>query len=137
MSDLELEPASFRDPASTVAYLDGRVLRGLTKEGAEDFGALASAPFYQQAMTDGRLPAVLPDDAVPAAAPGPQGHPLPAVAPRPGPGHPAAGAHPAVLRHRPAARRRAQARHPPRRYGAAALRRARAGHPQGAEGRRL
>jgi hypothetical protein len=55
VSDLELEPASFRDPASTVAYLDGRVLRGLTKEGAEDFGALASAPFYQQAMTDGRL----------------------------------------------------------------------------------
>src|SRR5919108_876243 len=55
MSDLELEPASFRDPASTVAYLDGRVLRDLTKESAEDFATLASAPFYQQAMTDGRL----------------------------------------------------------------------------------
>src|SRR6266540_2902705 len=55
MSDLELEPASFRDPASTVAYLDGRVLRGLTKEGAEDFGALASAPFFEPAMTEGRL----------------------------------------------------------------------------------
>ena len=37
MSDLELEPASFRDPASTVAYLDGRVLRVWTKEGAADF----------------------------------------------------------------------------------------------------
>src|ERR671923_3822 len=55
MSDLELEPASFRDPASTVAYLDGRVLRGLTKEGAEDFATLASAPFFQTAMDEGRL----------------------------------------------------------------------------------
>jgi len=55
MSNLELEPASFRDPASTVAYLDGRVLRGLTKEGAEDFGALSSAPFFEAAMTEGRL----------------------------------------------------------------------------------
>jgi hypothetical protein len=55
MSDLELEPASFRDPASTVLYLDGRVLRGLTKEGAEDFAALASAPFFEAAMTEGRL----------------------------------------------------------------------------------
>jgi len=55
MSDLELEPASFRDPASTVAYLDGRVLRGLTKEGAEDFGALSAASFFEPAMTEGRL----------------------------------------------------------------------------------
>ena len=55
MSDLELEPASFRDPASTVAYLDGRVLRGLTKEGAADFDTLAAAPFFDKAMTDGKL----------------------------------------------------------------------------------
>jgi hypothetical protein len=55
MRALELEPASFRDPASTVAYLDGRVLRGLTKEGAEDYGALAAAPFFERAMTEGRL----------------------------------------------------------------------------------
>jgi hypothetical protein len=55
MRALELEPASFRDPASTVAYLDGRVLRGLTKEGAEDFRALAAAPFFPRAMADGRL----------------------------------------------------------------------------------
>src|ERR687897_2230614 len=55
MSDLELEPASFRDPASTVAYLDGRVLRGLTKEGAADFDTLAAAPFFAKAMDDGKL----------------------------------------------------------------------------------
>ena len=55
MSDLELEPASFRDPASTVAYLDGRVLRGLTKEGAADFDTLAAAPFFDKAMDDGKL----------------------------------------------------------------------------------
>src|ERR671910_3744192 len=55
MSDLELEPASFRDPASTVAYLDGRVLRGLTKEGAADFDTLAAAPFFDKAMADGKL----------------------------------------------------------------------------------
>jgi hypothetical protein len=55
MRSLELEPASFRDPASSVAYLDGRVLRGLTREGAEDFQALAAAPFYERAMADGRL----------------------------------------------------------------------------------
>ncbi len=55
MSDLELEPASFRDPASTVAYLDGRVLRGLTKEGAADYDLLAAAPFFAKAMDDGKL----------------------------------------------------------------------------------
>ena len=55
MSDLELEPASFRDPASTVAYLDGRVLRGLTKEGAADYDILAAAPFFAKAMDDGKL----------------------------------------------------------------------------------
>src|SRR5215218_9164139 len=55
MSDLELEPASFRDPASTVAYLDGRVLRGLTKDGAADFDTLASAPFFAKGMEDGKL----------------------------------------------------------------------------------
>src|SRR5215213_2274702 len=55
MSDLELEPASFRDPASTVVYLDGRVLRGLTKEGAADFDTLAAAPFFDKAMDDGKL----------------------------------------------------------------------------------
>jgi hypothetical protein len=52
---LQLEPASFRDPASTVAYLDGRVLRGLTKQGAADFEALAAAPFFERAMAEGRL----------------------------------------------------------------------------------
>ena len=55
MSNLELEPASFRDPASTVAYLDGRVLRGLTKEGAADYDILAAAPFFAKAMDDGKL----------------------------------------------------------------------------------
>jgi hypothetical protein len=55
MGPLELEPASFRDPASSVVYLDGRVLRGLTKQGADDFRALAAAPFFARAMADGRL----------------------------------------------------------------------------------
>jgi hypothetical protein len=55
MRTLQLEPASFRDPASTVVYLDGRVLRGLTKEGADDYAALQAAPFFERAMADGRL----------------------------------------------------------------------------------
>jgi hypothetical protein len=55
MTNLQVEPASFRDPASTVVYLDGRVIRGLTKEGAADFETLAAAPFYEQAMASGRL----------------------------------------------------------------------------------
>jgi len=55
MTDLQVEPASFRDPASTVVYLDGRVIRGLTKEGASDFETLAAAPFYERAMAEGRL----------------------------------------------------------------------------------
>ncbi len=55
MRALESEPASFRDPASAVVYLDGRVLRGLTKEGADDFQALAAAPFFERAMAEGRL----------------------------------------------------------------------------------
>src|ERR687888_2278696 len=60
MSDVRAEPASFRDPASTVVYLDGRVLRGLSKEGAADFEALAAAPFYERAMADGRLVRTVP-----------------------------------------------------------------------------
>jgi hypothetical protein len=57
---VRVEPASFRDPASTVCYLDGRVLRGLTSEGAAGFQALAAAPFYRRAVAEGRLVGTTP-----------------------------------------------------------------------------
>ncbi len=49
------EPASFRDPASTVLYLDGRVLRGLSKEGAADYEALAATRFFPAALQAGEM----------------------------------------------------------------------------------
>jgi hypothetical protein len=54
-SGLGVEPASFRDPASTVFYLDGRVLRGLSKQGAADYEALAATGFFPRALESGEI----------------------------------------------------------------------------------
>jgi hypothetical protein len=69
-SGLGTEPASFRDPASTVFYLDGRVLRGLSKQGAADYEALAATGFFPRALETGQIVATstLPIEELPARA---------------------------------------------------------------------
>jgi len=54
------EPASFRDPASTVFYLDGRVLRGLSDDGAAEYRALAATRFFKRALEAGEIVATTP-----------------------------------------------------------------------------
>jgi hypothetical protein len=49
------EPASFRDPASTVFYQNGRVLRGLSKDGAADYEVLAATRFFPRALEAGEI----------------------------------------------------------------------------------
>lgn len=49
------ESASFRDPASRVFYLDGRVLRGLSGRGILDWEALSRTPFFERLVAEGRL----------------------------------------------------------------------------------
>jgi hypothetical protein len=48
------EPASFRDPATTVFYEDGRVLRGLDQRAADDWALLSATRFFPQLLADGR-----------------------------------------------------------------------------------
>jgi len=69
-SGVGTEPASFRDPSSTVFYLDGRVLRGLSKQGAEDYEALAATRFFPRAVQAGQIIGTrsLPVEDLPAAA---------------------------------------------------------------------
>ncbi len=50
-----VEPGSFRDPAGSVFYLDGRVLRGFDPTGWADFEALAATRFWQRATERGEL----------------------------------------------------------------------------------
>ncbi len=49
------EPASFRDPASTVFYVGGQVFRGLRGDAAADWAALRATPFFAEAVAAGRL----------------------------------------------------------------------------------
>jgi SAM-dependent methyltransferase len=58
------DPGSFRDPASTVFYDGGDVLRGLDATAAADWDAMSQAPFFVKAMAEGR---VVPTEALPAA----------------------------------------------------------------------
>ncbi len=69
-SGVGTEPASFRDPSSTVFYVDGRVLRGLSKQGAEDYEALAATRFFPQVVQAGQIIGTrsLPVEDLPAAA---------------------------------------------------------------------
>jgi hypothetical protein len=66
------EPASFRDPSSTVFYLNGRVLRGLSKQGAADYETLAATRFFPEAVQAGQVVGTraLPEEDLPAAAGG-------------------------------------------------------------------
>ncbi len=67
-SGVGIEPASFRDPASTVFYLDGRVLRGLSKQGAADYETLAATRFFPRAVQAGQIVGTraLPEGDLPA-----------------------------------------------------------------------
>src|SRR6266508_1852073 len=46
------EPASFRDPASSVFYSNGRVLRGLSDRGAADWAQLAETEFFPRLVAE-------------------------------------------------------------------------------------
>ncbi|MDX6257119.1 MAG: hypothetical protein QOJ11_3453 [Frankiales bacterium] len=50
-----LEPASFRDPSSTVFYADGDVYRGLGDVAAGDWKAVSDTSFFPRALKDGRV----------------------------------------------------------------------------------
>src|ERR687896_240983 len=49
------EPASFRDPATTVFYDGDRVLRGLDDGAAADWRALAGAAFFPRLVGEGKV----------------------------------------------------------------------------------
>ena len=49
------DPGSFRDPASTVFYAGGDVLRGLSSDASADWAAMSQATFFTQAMAAGRI----------------------------------------------------------------------------------
>lgn len=51
----QVDPGSFRDPASHVVFDDGRVLRLLDRRGLEGWKALSSTDFFARATGDGRL----------------------------------------------------------------------------------
>ncbi|MGQ0803315.1 MAG: methyltransferase [Actinomycetota bacterium] len=63
------EPASFRDPASSVFYSNGRVLRGLSERGAADWARLADTEFFTRLVAEHKAvtttvvePGSLPDN---------------------------------------------------------------------------
>ena len=49
------EPASFRDPASTVLHLGDQVLRGLRAEAVDDWSALASSQCFPRLVSEGKI----------------------------------------------------------------------------------
>jgi SAM-dependent methyltransferase len=53
VSDVRPEPASFRDPATRIFYLDRRVLRGLDATAAQDWEQLAATRFFPKLMEEG------------------------------------------------------------------------------------
>jgi len=71
MSPVTAEPASFRDPASTVFYQDGKVLRGLGDQASKDWETLAATKFFPRLLAEGKVtgtaladPALLEDPAL-------------------------------------------------------------------------
>ncbi len=55
MPSPQVEPASFRDPANRVFYVEGRVLRGLDERSAADWQALRDSGLYERLRADGGL----------------------------------------------------------------------------------
>lgn len=54
MTELTSEPGSFRDPATRVFYVDGRVLRGLDETAAADWTQLGATSFFPQLVKEGK-----------------------------------------------------------------------------------
>src|SRR3954452_17494354 len=50
-----IEPASFRDPSSTVFYANGDVFRGLGDVAAGDWKSLTDTSFFPRALREGRI----------------------------------------------------------------------------------
>jgi len=50
-----VEPASFRDPSSTVYYRDGAVLRGLAGDAVRDWDLLSKTGFFTKRQADGSI----------------------------------------------------------------------------------
>jgi SAM-dependent methyltransferase len=50
-----VEPGSFRDPASRVVTMGGRVFRLLSEQGLADWRALSESPLYEQLIVEGKL----------------------------------------------------------------------------------
>lgn len=64
------EPASFRDPDSSVFYSDGKVLRGLSERAAADWEQLRSSKFLPRLMEQGKVvDTQVADDGVAAVSP--------------------------------------------------------------------
>ena len=55
MSDVRIEPSSFRDPDSRVVEADGAVLRLLSEQGLRDWEALESSELFRKAVAEGKL----------------------------------------------------------------------------------
>jgi hypothetical protein len=71
VSELHNEPASFRDPATRIFYVDRRVLRGLDATAADDWAQLSATRFFPKAMETGeavRTTTVAPADLPPEVA---------------------------------------------------------------------
>lgn len=49
------DPGSFRDPDGRIFSVDGRVLRGLSAQGAQDWAALERAPWFRDAVERGQI----------------------------------------------------------------------------------
>ena len=55
MTDIALEPGSFRDRTARVFYHHGRIFRGLTKPAFDEWKALSATRFFQRFQTEGTL----------------------------------------------------------------------------------
>ena len=55
MSEIGLEPGSFRDRTARVFYHDGKILRGLNETALKEWQALSATRFYQRFSTAGAI----------------------------------------------------------------------------------
>ena len=55
MSEIRLEPGSFRDRTARVFYHDGKILRGLNETALKEWQALSATSFYQRFSTAGAI----------------------------------------------------------------------------------
>ena len=55
MSDIALEPGSFRDRTARVFYRDGKIFRGLTETALKEWQALSATRFYRTFSTRGGI----------------------------------------------------------------------------------